>query len=86
MAKTLAPARNALIGLHLDQQVILAWKSQAGKLLTWRTHVIGNADVMSLNGSDFHVFLLVCFRREEVSGAGQILKCCQTLPTFGDQP
>jgi hypothetical protein len=62
MAKTLAPARNALIGLHLDQQVILAWKSQAGKLLTWRTHVIGNADVMSLNGSDFHVFLLVCFR------------------------
>ncbi len=61
VTKALALAGNALVRLHLDQQMILAWKPQASELSGRCPHVIGNADIVGLDGGNFHLSVLAAF-------------------------
>ena len=54
VAETLAPAGDADVRLHLHQQVVHGREPQAGEVLPRRAHVEGDADVVRLDGRDFH--------------------------------
>ena len=58
VVETLSPARDPLVDMQLDKQMILTWKTQAGKLFNWRSHVLGNADIVGLDGCNFHQSIL----------------------------
>src|SRR5262245_7215276 len=57
VAEALAPARDAAVGLHLDQQVVHAGKAQPGEFLFGCPHVEGDAHIVRANGGDLHGIL-----------------------------
>ena len=56
VAKALTPTGDALVGLHLYQQMVLARKPQPCKFFDRGTHVVGDADIVSLDCGYFHDF------------------------------
>ncbi len=63
VAEALAPAGDAGVGLHLDEEMIHGGEAQAGELLLWRPHVERDADVVGADGGDFHWAFLPWRRR-----------------------